>query len=87
MNFTIEENKKRQVVGDVNYIDDKPIKLHLHIYKMGKLKDIKELSFSNDERCVMHIENLIKTTEYNLHSFSTRENFDGNLTYYIALRK
>ncbi|AZU99755.1 hypothetical protein H3018_gp03 [Bacillus phage DK3] len=87
MDFTVEENKKRQKNGDIRYIDKKAVKLHLHIYKLGKLKDVKELTFSNDERCMIHIENLIKTTDYNLHAISTEKELCGKKTYYITLRK
>lgn len=87
MEYTVEENKKRQVSGDIRYIDKKAVKLHLHIYKLGKLKDTKELSFSDDERCMIHIENLIKTTDYNLHAISTEKELCGKKTYYVALRK
>lgn len=86
MDFTIEENKKNQKNVDVRYIDKKSVKLHINIYKLGRLKDIKELTFSNRERCMIHVENLIKTTDYNLHGFAS-ENNEGKERYFITLRK
>ncbi|AZF88309.1 hypothetical protein StevenHerd11_1 [Bacillus phage StevenHerd11] len=86
MEFSIEENKKRQVNVDVKYIDKKNVKLHLNIYKMGKLKDVKELTFSNKEMCMIHVENLIKTTDYNLDGFSN-DFYQGKERFFIALRK
>lgn len=87
MNFTIEENKNNQKNVDVRYIDKKSVKLHINIYKLGKLKDVKELTFSNKEMCMIHVENLIKTTEYNLHSISNDINNQGKESFYITLRK
>ncbi|USL89512.1 hypothetical protein vBBcePLY3_00001 [Bacillus phage vB_BceP_LY3] len=87
MDFTIEENKKKQKNVDVRYIDKKSVKLHINIYKLGRIKDIKELTFSNKERCMIHIENLIKTTDYNLTSISNDMNEQGNERYFITLKK
>lgn len=86
MNFTVEENKKRQVNVDVKYIDKKHVKLFLNIYKLGKLKDCKELTFSNKEMCMIHVENLIKTTDYNLDGFSN-DFYNDNERFFITLRK
>ena len=84
--FTIEENKKNQKNVDVRYIDKKSVKLHINIYKLGRLKDIKELTFSNRERCMIHVENLIKTTDYNLDGFAN-EFYNGKERFFITLRK
>ncbi|QOR56253.1 hypothetical protein KNV66_gp50 [Bacillus phage DLc1] len=86
MEFTVEENKKRQQDVGVRYIDKKSIKLHINIYKMGRVKDIKELTFSNKEMCMIHVENLIKTTDYNLTSFSN-EFVNGTERFFITLKK
>lgn len=86
MNFTVEENKKIQKNVDVRYIDKKSVKLHINFYKKGSIKDIKELTFSNRERCMIHIENLIKTTDYNLISFSN-ESINEKERYFITLGK
>lgn len=86
MEFTVEENKKRQQDVGVRYIDKKSVKLHINIYKMGRVKDIKELTFSNKEMCMIHVENLIKTTNYNLTSFSN-EFVNGTERFFITLKK
>jgi len=86
MEFTIEENKKNQKNVDVRYIDKKSVKLHINFYKKGSIKDIKILTFSNRERCMIHVENLIKTTDYNLISFSN-ESINEKERYFITLGK
>jgi len=89
MEFTIEENKKRQVDVDVDPINTKEnVKLYIHIYKANKMLDAKRLTFSDRERCMIHIENLIKTTDYNLTGFSSDDS-DGffNERYFITLKK
>lgn len=85
--FTIEENKNNQKNVDVRYIDKKSVKLYINIYKMGRVKDIKELTFSDKERCMIHVENLIKTTDYNLVSFRNDQEIDGKERFYITLKK
>ncbi|QWT50644.1 hypothetical protein DLn1_00001 [Bacillus phage DLn1] len=87
MEFTIEENKKRQKDVDVRYIDKKSVKLYINIYKMGRVKDLKELTFSDKERCMIHVENLIKTTDYNLSSFGRDKELCGKDRFYITLKK
>lgn len=87
MDFTVEENKKNQKNVDVRYIDKKSVKLYINIYKMGRVKDLKELTFSDKERCMIHVENLIKTTDYNLTSFRNDQEVDGTERFYITLRK
>lgn len=86
MNFTVEENKEIQKNVDVRYIDKKSVKLHISFYKMGRVKDIKELTFSNKEMCMIHVENLIKTTDYNLTSFSN-DFYNGKERFFITLKK
>ena len=86
MDYTVEENKKNQKNVDVRYIDKKSVKLYINIYKMGRIKDLKELTFSNRERCMIHIENLIKTTEYDLTGFSS-DLINGIPRYFITLKK
>ncbi|AGI10591.1 hypothetical protein mgb1_002 [Bacillus phage MG-B1] len=86
--FTVEENKKRQQdIGSIKYIDNKMVKLHLNIYKLGRLKDVRELTFKNKEMCMIHVENLIKTTDYNLDGFSSEKELCGKERYFITLRK
>lgn len=85
--FTVEENKKNQKNVDVRYIDKKAVKLHINIYKMGRVKDLKELTFSNKERCMIHVENLIKTTDYNLSSFNSDFDDKGIERFYVTLKK
>lgn len=87
MEYTIEENKKRQVSGDIRYIDKKTVKLHINFYKNGRIKDLKELTFSNKERCMIHVENLIKTTDYNLMSFNSEKELCGKERFFITLGK
>jgi len=86
--FTIEENKEIQRDVGVRYIDKQVVKLYLRIYKLGVLKDNKEMSFHNKEACMIHVENLIKTTDYNLHGFSSEpKNGSFPERYFITLRK
>jgi len=88
MEFTIEANKMRQKSGDVRYIDKKSVNLYLTIYKLGQLKDNRRLTFENRERTMIYIENLIKTTEYNLVGFTSELESDGfPERYFITLRK
>lgn len=86
-NFTIEENKKKQRDVGIRYIDKKAVKLYINIYKMGRVKDLKELTFSDKERCMIHVENLIKTTDYNLSLFRSDKEIDGTDRFYITLKK
>jgi len=88
MEFTIEANKMRQKSGDIRYIDKKSVNLYLTIYKLGQLKDNRRLTFENRERTMIYIENLIKTTEYNLVGFTSELESDGfPERYFITLRK
>jgi len=88
MEFTIEANKMRQKSGDVRYIDKKSVNLYLTIYKLGQLKDNRRLTFEDRERTMIYIENLIKTTEYNLVGFTSELESDGfPERYFITLRK
>lgn len=87
MEFTVEENKKNQKNVDVRYIDKKSVKLYINIYKRGIVKDLKELTFSDKERCMIHVENLIKTTDYNLASFGSDKELCGKERFYITLKK
>lgn len=89
MEFTVEANKKRQHdIGKITYTDKQHVKVYLWIYKLNKLSDLKTLTFENRERAMIHIENLIKTTNYDLISFtneSKSERFPER--YFIGLRK
>ena len=89
MELTVEANKKRQKNIDVkSYINNELVKLYIRIYKKGELKDSISLTFPNRESCMIHVENLIKTTEYCLHCFSSDPKHDDYPErYFITLRK
>lgn len=84
--FTVKENKENQKNVDVRYIDKKAVKLYINIYKMGRVRDLKELTFKNKEACMIHVENLIKTTDYNLTSFNSEKEMCGKERFFITLK-
>jgi len=89
MEYTVEANKNRQKdVGVIRYTDKQNVKVYIWIYKLNKLPDSKSLTFENRERALIHIENLIKTTTYDLISFTNEPKSEGfPERYFIGLRK